>query len=293
MRHRSRLGLIAGAWLAAGPAVAGPEFAGSYDWHRTDRGFGGFSAIEVDASGKGFVALTDRGNYVSGRLIRDAAGRVTDIEAGPVAALRGKGTEPLAAGRRDSEGLAIAPDGRVCVSFEDPARVLCYESLGAGARNLPSPREFAGLPANRQLEALAVDGDGTLYALPEQTSSRAGAFPVWRYRGGKWDMPLALTRDGDFLPVAADVGPDGALYVLERDFAGLKGMRSRIRRLDLHRRGTQTGEILLLTGYMTHGNLEGLSVWRDGAGRLRATMIADDGFQFFLSTQIVEYRLDG
>ena len=35
------------------------------------------------------------------------------------------------------------------------------------------------------------------------------------------------------------------------------------------------------------------SVWRDSAGDLRATMIADDNFSIFLSTEIVEYRLPG
>ena len=40
-----------------------------------------------------------------------------------------------------------------------------------------------------------------------------------------------------------------------------------------------------------HDNLEGLSVWRDGAGVIRLTMISDDNFSFFQTTEIVEYRL--
>ena len=38
-------------------------------------------------------------------------------------------------------------------------------------------------------------------------------------------------------------------------------------------------------------NLEGLSVWRDATGALRATMISDDNFFFLQQTQIIEFRL--
>jgi hypothetical protein len=40
-----------------------------------------------------------------------------------------------------------------------------------------------------------------------------------------------------------------------------------------------------------HDNLEGLSVWRDTKGTIRLTMIADDNFYFFQTTEIVEYGI--
>jgi hypothetical protein len=40
-----------------------------------------------------------------------------------------------------------------------------------------------------------------------------------------------------------------------------------------------------------HDNLEGLSVWRDAKGTIRLTMIADDNFYFFQTTEIVEYGI--
>ncbi len=49
--------------------------------------------------------------------------------------------------------------------------------------------------------------------------------------------------------------------------------------------------LLLETASGTYDNLEGVSVWRDAGGRLRATMISDDNFKFFQRTEIVEYAL--
>lgn len=314
MRRRSRLGLSLAAALTLlpgtvlpGPVLAEAEFIGSPVWHDSGRGFGGFSSIELDATGTGFVAVTDRGRYASGHLLRDAAGRITKIEAGPTRLLPGPDGNPLPLGQRDSEGLAIAPDGQVYVSLEDPARVLRYSALERGvlkgpAVELPRHPDWAGLPRNRHLEALAVDARGRLYTLPEQTRDHHSDFPVYRFdtrqsgkrARGNWQVAFTLARQGDFLPVGADFGPDGRLYILERDFAGLKGVRSRIRRVDpaTAQGKTVPGEVLLTTRFMDYGNLEGLAISRDAQGAIRATMIADDGFQFFLATRIVEYRLN-
>ena len=94
-------------------------------------------------------------------------------------------------------------------------------------------------------------------------------------------------RCSAFLPVGADVGPDGRFYLLERDFTGV-GFRTRIRSFA----PDFTGERLLLeAANATHDNLEGISVWTDPEGDLRLTLISDDNFRFFQRTEIVEYRL--
>src|SRR5690606_34680041 len=98
-------------------------------------------------------------------------------------------------------------------------------------------------------------------------------FPVFRFRNGAWDQPFTLPRRGGFLPVGADIGPDGRFYLLERELSSIFGFKSRVRRFDLSETGL-TGEVTLLeTASGTHDNLEGLAVWRDGAGAIRLTMI--------------------
>jgi len=101
---------------------------------------------------------------------------------------------------------------------------------------------------------------------------------------------LALPRIGVFRPVAADFGPDGRFYLLERRFHGPGGFSSRLRRFDLGPKGFSSGQVLLQTKAGRHDNLEGLSIWR-GPDGLRATMISDDNFLFMQVTEIVEYRL--
>jgi hypothetical protein len=49
--------------------------------------------------------------------------------------------------------------------------------------------------------------------------------------------------------------------------------------------------VIWTTPLRAFDNLEGLSVWEDGDGRLRFTMIPDDNNLDIQQTQIVEFRL--
>lgn len=296
MRRRTGLALIAGGLALAafgGSATPAPQgLIGSYRWRMDDARFGGFSGIAVTPDGAGFTAVSDRGAFTTGRFQRDGAGQITSVEAAPLRRLRGVGEGPLAPERADSEGIAVARDGTVYISFEGrrAARVLRYAAIDGPAENLPVPEAFRRMQLNSALEALAIAGDGTLYTLPERSGGAALPFPVWRYRRGSWDQPFDIPRRGDFLAVSADVGPDGRFYLLERDLRGIAGFASRLRRFRVTDEALVDEVVLIETSAGMHDNLEGLSVWR-GAGGLVATMISDDNFRFFQSTQIVEYRL--
>jgi hypothetical protein len=279
--------LVAGAGVSdPGPAT----WIGTHVWKMNNDRFGGMSAIEIDPDGRGFLALSDRGAIVPGTFERDDAGRITGVSAGPLGVLRGRGNGALSHSRSDSEGLAVALDGTIYISFEIAPRVLRYATPFGRAMPLPIPRDFAKMTSNGALEALAIAPDGALYTLPEESIRRDGGFSVFRLRDGRWDLPFVLPRDGDFLPVGADFGPDGRFYLLERDF-GLLRFSTRVRRFDITGDSIDAGEVVLQTSAGTYGDLEGIDVWRDAEGRLRMTMIADDNFKSFLSTQIVEYAV--
>ncbi|MBI1171028.1 esterase-like activity of phytase family protein [bacterium] len=252
--------------------------------------FGGFSALHMASDASGFLAVSDHGAFVTGRFDRDAAGRITAIHTGAMTRLLGPDGQPLADGMTDSEGLAVAADGSLYVSFEGPARVQRYAGLGKPATFLPVPPAFAAMPKNRALEALALAPDGTLYTIPEISAAPGRPFPVYRFRKGGWDQPFVLPRRGAFLVSDATFGPDGRLYVLEREFRGLGGFATRIRRFDLAETGLTRESTVLQTEPGTHDNLEGLVVWR-GPDGLVATMISDDNYLPLFRSQIVEYRL--
>ena len=114
---------------------------------------------------------------------------------------------------------------------------------------------------------------------------------MFRWTGTDWEQPFSIPRRDAFVPVGADFGPDGFFYLLERDFTGIFGFRSRVRRFRFAAGAVTDEETLLTTSAGTHGNLEGLSVWRDAAGAIRLTLVADDNFFALLVTEFVEYRL--
>lgn len=297
MRHRSFLGLTlvfvlaAGLQSSAGPTPS-PGFLSATDWRGEGEAFGGFSAIAVSPDGTEFVAVSDRGGFVTGRLARDEQDRLTAISSGPLSPLLGTEGEGLRGSNIDSEGLALAPDGTMYVSFEGPARVRRYAEPGGASQILPSPREFKGMKRNSALEALCIGPDGSLFTIPEISGGGpALPFPVFRFKDGTWSKFATVPRGDEFEVVDCAVGPDGRFYLLQRAFYGLGGFASRLRRYDLGAQGLSGETLLFQSEPGAFDNLEGLSVWRDRLGHLRATTVSDDNFSVFFTTQIVEFAL--
>jgi hypothetical protein len=268
-----------------------PGYLGTFVWSDPDPRFGGLSGLEISADGASVTALSDRGAFVTARLTRDMDRHLTGVTDVQVEKLGGIGDQPLGEGEGDSEGLALSPDGQSLVSFEGPARILSFAVLGEGGTLIPGPRDFESLTKNGALESLAVDASGNVYAIPEESPRPDGDFPVFLLEDGTWTTPFLIESLGTFLPVGADFGPDGRLYVLERQFRGLGGFATRLRRFDPASTGAQVGEVLFQTAPGRFGNLEGVAVWQVPGGRLRATLLTDDNFLPVLSTELVEFGL--
>ncbi|WP_293576078.1 esterase-like activity of phytase family protein [Phaeobacter sp.] len=264
----------------------------SYRWEHPAKWFGGFSALALSRDGSRMTVISDRATIVTADIARSntPSATITDITTRKANKLRASNGSTLRGRIVDAEGLAIGRDGTLFISFEGISRVARHSRGDSRAEILPRPKGFRSLPLNKALEALAIDDRGRLYTLPERALTDAGTIPVWRWNGRRWSRPFDLPSRGDFLPVGADFGPDGRLYLLERDF-GLIGFRSRLRRFDIGSKGPSGETILLETGLGLHDNLEGISVWRDATGHLRATMVSDDNFFSIQRTELVEYRL--
>ncbi|TRW98590.1 esterase-like activity of phytase family protein [Paracoccus sp. M683] len=295
--RNSALGFF-GLFLTFLPVVPPPATAASLDYVATyvwslpqDPDFGGFSGIEISDDGKGFNVVTDRANLYWGSIDRDPSGRIRGMNIAGRAHLQDSKGTPLPAGRLgDSEGLAIGRDGRIWVTFEGLNRMAMYTDADRPATRIADLPHIPSIRKNSGLEALAIQPDGTILAVPERSGAQDRPFPILRYREGAWDQPFTISRDGEWLSVGADIGPDGRLYLLERAFHGLLGFSSRVRRFDLTEDSISAGEVLLETRPLQYDNLEGLSVWDDGQG-IRLTMISDDNFLFVQRTELVEYRL--
>lgn len=283
MRRRSSVALSAAALFLLLAGCAEPETAihlGSTEIRIDDPRSGGFSGLEVTEGGTRLIAVSDRAVLLRARIERDGA-RITGLSQVALTDLPGR--DSTAPENSDAEGLAADGD-RLWISYEQRHRIVSFPD----GTELPRPPDTEVFPPNRGLEALAIDASGDLYALPEWPVD--GGFPVYRFDRASWTVAGILPRRGRFVPVGADFGPDGALYVLERVFVGL-GFRSRVRRVTFGEDEIAAEETLLTTPPGRHGNLEGIAVWTDAEGSLRLTMIADDNFMPFQRNEIVEYAL--
>ncbi|OYX42446.1 MAG: hypothetical protein B7Z02_12120 [Rhodobacterales bacterium 32-67-9] len=294
MLCRSRLGLILAAAVAVTGAVSTApraDYVGTFVWTGTSPKFGGFSALDLRPDGLGFVAVSDSAAFYGGRFSRGPSGAVVAVGTEPpVIPLSLHGT-PVQDPMDDAEGVAFAPDGGLYVSYETENRIVRYGPEGRKWLGEDWPTLFKGFEVNFGIEALAIDAAGTLYAMPERPIPRHAPIPVFRGRDGVWDQPFTLRRDGGWLPVGADFGPDGRLYLLERDYWPLIGFMSRVRRITFDGDHVTEDEVLVQTPAGTHDNLEGLAVWQDAEGAIRLTMISDDNFLPSQRTEIVDYRV--
>lgn len=251
---------------------------------------GGLSGFDLSPDGINFHVVTDRGHRAKGALKRDG-GKLVSIQFTDHQPIQDRFGKTPYFPSTDAEGVAVDAQGRVFVSFEHAHRVLVYDTWEAPARWPSYTRAWRALSNNRGLEALAIAADGTLYVIPEQINLGAFESLVYRKRpDGDWHQAFTLPVDAGLSPVGADFGPDGRFYVLERGIYPF-GFFSRIRAMTVSDSGFDDIETVLETKLGDHGNLEGLAIWKDAGGRLRATMVSDDNFKGFMRGQIVEYVL--
>ena len=285
--------LIAVLLAASTPARAQTprlEFSAAITVHNPSKRFGGLSGLEVLDYGTRFLAIGDRGVWVTGSLIRRDGRlvRVRDVKIGLLLTVSGR---RLRNRETDSEGLTVDARGHAFVSFEGLARIREYDDITGPARIVPSDPDFANMRNNQSLETVAIDQKGTLYTIPETSGAPDIPFPVYRLKSGRWDKSLRIPRHDSFRITDADFGPDGALYVLERDFKWLGGFSTRVRRYRVTTGGLTDRTTLLRTRFSELDNMEGISVWTDAQGRTRITLISDDNFFALQKTMIAEYIL--
>jgi hypothetical protein len=278
--------LLATAALSEG---AEAEWVGTYVWARDGTDFGGYSGLDIDADGLAFRVVSDIGHTRSGTLIRDAEERVAGVRSGPETHLPDAAGNVLDDKHWDAEGLAILPDGSFAVAFERADRIDLFDAEGRYLSSLTEGTDLSNLVPNKGFEALATDGAGRLFSIPEAPTAWGGPFPVHVSDGAAWSVPMSIPSAGRWRPVGADFGPDGRLYIVERDYWGLVGFMTRIRRLTLDGTTIVADEVLAETRARVHDNLESIAAWRGADGRVRLTLISDDNRVPTQRTEFVDY----
>jgi hypothetical protein len=266
------------------------------------REFGGISAIRVAADGAHFIAVTDKGRWLRGRITYEGT-RPTGIADAEMAPVLGADGKPLAArGWYDTESIA-QDGGTVWLGIERVNRIVRFDfgrhGLLAHGQPITVPAGIARLPHNKGLECLEfvprrLPLGGTLLAISERGLDRDGNIQGFLL-GGPSAGEFSVKRIGDFDVSDCAVTPKGDLLVLERSFSRLRGVGMRIRRIPLVdvKPGTTVDGPALFEADMSYhiDNMEGLSVHRAPDGALVLTLISDDNFSMIQRTLLLQFAL--
>ena len=265
-------------------------------------GFGGLSGIRLDAKGERFIAISDKGNWFTGRILysgREMVG-LSDVEAAPM--LGPDGRPITARGWFDSESLAL--DGSfVYVGLERVNQLLRFDFSEGFTQSrgtvLPLPPAARKLPFNKGLEALVMVPKGlplagTLIAISERGLDHDGNLIAFLL-GGPAPGQFSVRRTRNFDVSDAVLLGSGDLLVLERKFSLFSGVGVRIRRIPL-----QT----IAPGALVDGpsifeadlgqeidNMEGIDAHVTKEGDTVLTMVSDDNFSFIQRTLLLQFTL--
>lgn len=261
-----RVGL---GWPGGGTLGEGVRFAGGVQLIAAPAStLHGLSDLKLTGDG-GFLAVSDSGDLVRGRLTLDKAGRLAGLDELRVRRLTAADGSPIAdKAEGDAEGLALIGDGEVLVSFEHDHRIWSYGPLEAmRARPEARPHPAADFPANEGMEALA--------AAP-------GGWRVGGEGGGVWDCSLAGCRvvveataptdSWRLTGLERDPGGEG-WFAVQRSWRPPFDVRVRVRRMDAD--GTLGPVLVELKLPGLTDNFEGVAAEARGGG-VRLYLLSDD-----------------
>ena len=185
-----------------------------------DKRFGGLSGLSVSTDG-GLYAVSDRGYWLSARMLLDTNGAVKDLVEWRIAAILTTTKIPVRGRLRDAEALAQTRDGSFLVAFEGLHRIWRYSPLpntfASIPVSVPIPAAVAQAPSNGGIEALTTLADGRLLIIAEELENPDGSVKAWVLDDGQFTelsyMPAkgfrvtdcAALNNGDVLVLRASL----------------------------------------------------------------------------------------
>jgi hypothetical protein len=243
----------------------------------------GLSDLEVSPDLK-FIAVSDDGDLVRGRITLDDAGRlsgVADVTLRPLSDAKGQSISGDKL-RADAEGLVVWPNGDLMVSFERDHRIWVYPAAGGPPRVAPHPR--TSFPDNDGMEALArAPALGANAYLVGREDTRE----TWICRLSAECRPgFTAPSEGPGALVAARALPGGRWALLLRDFQPLFGNTIQLVITDT---AGKPLDRLTIRRPATVDNHEGLAALPRRDGSIRFYVLSDDNFNPAQRSLLVAY----
>lgn len=281
-------------------------FRGGLTLQSQDDLFGGLSSITTTGPEQNIAFVTDRGQFVSGKLAYDQDDRLLSIIGVTMDPIRNSKGEPLPRQyARDAEGMdTVFRDGApvaVRVSFENLTRVADFAITdhrpGGPAREIAIPEWMSDLRTNKSLESICIAPPaspiaGSTLLLTEEALDENG-----NHRGhflGQNDKgPVAYINSPVVNPTDCAFLPNGDLLVLERGvalFSFVMNLR-RVPAAEVRPGNLMQGELLLAAEGAEIDNMESIMVHTTPGGETRILIGSDNNFNDWQRQLLLEFSL--
>ena len=290
-----------------GQRVQGVVWRGGMEMQSQADTFGGLSGLGFTGPDNRLVIASDRGNFISARLLYDEAMRPVGLIGVTIEPIQNsKGTELPRAYTRDAEALSvIVRDGQpsaIRVGFENLTRVADFTLVdgkpSGAAREVNIPDWLSDTRTNETLEAVCIAPAaspiaGSTLLLTEGVIDDDGQHSA--YLLGQNDKgPLSYISGDGTNPTDCAFLPNGDLLVLERGVAlfAFKMRLVRVAAADVKAGAHMNGELLLETSGADIDNMEAVAVHAAPDGATRITILSDNNFNDWERNLLLEFSLE-
>jgi hypothetical protein len=268
--------------------------------------FGGLSGLAFTGPDHQVTMVSDRGNFVSGKLVYDEADRLFGFIGVRIEAIQNSKGAPLPRQyARDAESIAtVLRNGvpvAVRVGFEHLTRVAEFALTdgvpGGPAKEIEIPQWLSDARTNETLESLCVAPDaspvaGSTLLITEGVFDADGKHRAQllgqRDKGG-----LSYQSSPTLNPTDCAFLPNGDLLVLERGVAFLTFTMAlrRIKADEVRPGNLMRGEVLLTASGSSIDNMEQVAVHTAPNGETRIVIGSDNNFNDWERNLLLEFAL--
>ena len=285
------------------------EFRGGLDMRSTHRAFGGISGLLMRPDGENFLAVTDNGSWLRGRIVY-ANGRPSGIAEAELAPLIGHDGKPLASrGWFDVESIVQDGDA-VFVGIERVDQIVRYDfgrdGLLARGEPIELPSDFKGFRFNKSLECLApmpkvmmskvMPHGGNLIAVTENSLDGQGNIRSFILSGAD-AVRFSVRKYDDYEVSDCTILPPSSLLLLERRYSRARGVGIRLRTIALSalKDGALADGPVLMEADMGYqiDNLEGVGIHRNAQGETILTLVSDDNYSPIQRNLLLQFAIVG